>query len=104
MSEWLRYVTPVTGSVAEVSDGRSRKAVFIRRYFTWSGVRFGSFCRRSAAAPLTIGAAMLVPLNWIYSEEPSLPAGVNKDIGTRFSGYVRSNSDSLADNEMIRFP
>ena len=39
-------------------------AVFISLAFTWSGEREGSFWSKSAAAPLTKGAAMLVPLNW----------------------------------------
>ena len=41
--------------------GQDLLAVAIRRYFTWSGVRLGSFCRRRATVPLTIGAAIDVP-------------------------------------------
>ena len=37
-------------------------AVPTRAALTWSGVRLGFFCKSSATAPLTIGAAMLVPL------------------------------------------
>jgi hypothetical protein len=37
------------------------QAVFISLAFTWSGVSPGSFCRSRAAAPATMGAAMLVP-------------------------------------------
>ena len=36
-------------------------AVYLRRYFTWSGLRFGSSCKRSATAPATTGAAIEVP-------------------------------------------
>jgi hypothetical protein len=39
------------------------EAVFMRMAFTWSGVSIGFFCNRTAADPLTMGAAMLVPLS-----------------------------------------
>ena len=62
MSYWLVKVWFVTGSVAMLDAGKLLPAVFIRRAFTRSGVRLGCACNKSAAAPLTIGAAMLVPL------------------------------------------
>ena len=42
--------------------GNDFQAVFISRAFTWSGVRLGLFCSRSATTPLTTPVAMLVPL------------------------------------------
>ena len=54
---------------AELDVGKVLLADFIRRAFTVSGVRVASFRRSRAAAPLTIGAAMLVPLNVKYVEE-----------------------------------
>ncbi len=43
-------------------DGCTLVAVFINRDFTWSGVRLGMYSSISATDPLTMGAAMLVPL------------------------------------------
>jgi hypothetical protein len=68
------YVIRVTGSVATLLAGKPLVAVFIRRALTASGVRVGSFCSSSAAAPLTIGVAMLVPLSVkCVVELPALP-------------------------------
>ena len=53
----------VTGSVATLVAGKFLVAVFISLALTWSGVRLGCFCSSSAAAPATMGLAMLVPLN-----------------------------------------
>ena len=47
--------------VTTLDTGKVFEAVFIRRAFTWSGVKFGSFSNSRAAAALTIGAAILVP-------------------------------------------
>ena len=54
---------PLTGSVAVLKPGANFVAVFINRAFIWSGVRVGLLSIINAAAPLTIGAAMLVPLS-----------------------------------------
>lgn len=55
----------VTSSVpaprAKGSSPGALAAVCMRRAFTWSGVSAGSFCSMRAAAPATMGAAMLVP-------------------------------------------
>ena len=56
---------PVVGSMTVLLVGKLLEAVFIRRALTWSGVRFGFCCNRRAAAPLTTGVAMLVPLRRI---------------------------------------
>ena len=56
-------------------DGKVLVAVFIRRALIRSGVSEGSFCSISAAAPLTMGAAMLVPLNCQYTSEVPKPYG-----------------------------
>src|SRR4051794_10737136 len=63
ISYWLVYMIPVTGSVAVLFDGKFLVAVFIKRTLTVSGVKLASFCNIRAAAPLTIAAAMLVPLS-----------------------------------------
>src|SRR5215813_4586510 len=64
------YTTPVPLSLAVVLLEKPFQAVFIKRAFTWSGVREGSFCSRSAATPLTTGVAILVPLSCMYRAEP----------------------------------
>lgn len=46
-----------------VVAGKLLLAVFIRRAFTCAGVNLGSFSIKSAAAPLTTGVAILVPLS-----------------------------------------
>ena len=51
----------MTGSVATLEIGKDLVAVIINRAFTWSGVIAGFCCKSRAAAPLTTGAAMLVP-------------------------------------------
>jgi hypothetical protein len=55
-------VAPLRGSLATLYAGKFFVAVSISFAFTWSGVKVGSFWISRAAAPLTIGAAMLVPL------------------------------------------
>ena len=57
----------MTGSVATLEVGKLLLAVFMRRALTWSGVRPGCLCKSTATAPLTIGAAMLVPLSLKYA-------------------------------------
>ena len=47
-----------------LKDGKDFVADFINRALTVSGDNVGSRCNRRAAAPLTMGAAILVPLNW----------------------------------------
>src|SRR5436190_23500785 len=65
-SYWLRYCCPVDGSTVLLLFGKSLVAVFMRRTLTWSGLRYGSFFKSRAAAPLTTAADMLVPLSWRY--------------------------------------
>jgi hypothetical protein len=57
----------VLGSTAKLASGNVLDAVFISRAFTVSGESPGSRCKRIAAAPLTTGAAMLVPLSCMYA-------------------------------------
>jgi hypothetical protein len=45
-----------------LAAGKFFDALFISRAFTRSGVRLGSRSSMSATVPVTIGAAMLVPL------------------------------------------
>ena len=54
---------PVTGSTATLTFGKVLYAVFISRALTWSGVNLEFCCSSKAAAPLTTGVAMLVPLS-----------------------------------------
>ena len=56
----------MVGSVTELDDGKFLVAVFISLALTVSGVRLESFWINRAAAPLTIGAAMLVPCSLKY--------------------------------------
>src|SRR3954470_15802841 len=54
--------------------GKDLLAVFMSRAFTWSGVILGCSCSINAAAPLTTGVAMLVPLISVYNDgEPGIP-------------------------------
>ena len=62
-SYWLVYVWPVVASVTVLLVCENLLADFINRAFTVSGLKFGLCCNSNAAAPLTIAAAMLVPLN-----------------------------------------
>ncbi len=48
----------------------------ISRAFTWSGVSFGCACNRSATAPLTTPAAMLVPLRRPRTKNFLSPAAI----------------------------
>ena len=50
-------------------DGKVLLAVFISLAFTWSGVSNGFCWSTRAAAALTTGVAMLVPLNVKYALE-----------------------------------
>ena len=63
------YVCPVVGSVVILSTGNDFVALSISRAFTVSGVNVGSAWIIKAAAPLTTGVAMLVPLKRMYAGE-----------------------------------
>jgi hypothetical protein len=63
------YVCPVVGSVVVLSIGNDFVALSINRALTVSGVNVGSAWIIRAAAPLTTGVAMLVPLNRMYAGE-----------------------------------
>src|SRR5208282_1712183 len=67
---WRLYTVPVPKSVAVVVWEKPFQAVFINRAFTWSGVMEGFCCKSRAAAPLTTGVAMLVPLKVMYWAAP----------------------------------
>src|SRR5712692_7014049 len=96
---------PVVGSVAELYCGKFLYAVFIRRALIWSGVSDGVFCINSAAAPLTTGAAMLVPLSLKYTFEAELPPRLSKElVGIEFAGGVHSLALVEASVEMVRLP
>ena len=70
MSCSMVYTVPVPKSMAVVVGENPFQAVFINRAFTWSGVIEGFCCKSSAAAPLTTGVAMLVPLSVMYRAGP----------------------------------
>src|SRR6266581_919901 len=63
------YVCPVVGSVVVLSMGNDFVALSINRALTVSGLNVGSAWIIRAAAPLTTGVAMLVPLNRMYAAE-----------------------------------
>ena len=62
-------MTPVSASVVELYRGNVLYALLISRAFTWSGVSSGCACNNRATAPLTTGAAMLVPFRKKYWPE-----------------------------------
>ena len=51
------------GTQETLHRGNDLYAVFIKRAFTWSGVKELFCSSMSATAPLTAGVAMLVPLS-----------------------------------------
>src|SRR5687767_1320090 len=57
------YVVAASVSRKLVTGGKCFTAVLINVAFTWWGDKEGIFWSSSAAAPLTTGVAMLVPLN-----------------------------------------
>lgn len=67
-----------------IHHGRDGRQVFhalrIRIDFTLSGVRAGFFCRSRATAPLTTGAAMLVPLNTLVQVSAVVRRGTGLDL------------------------
>src|SRR5438034_7526405 len=83
--------------------GKFLSALFIRRALTTSGARVGSCSKRSAAAPLTIGVAMLVPLRVKYAgEDKRLPPYVIGD--TSFCGHFKSSVLFGWSSDAMRFP
>src|SRR5215813_7425022 len=93
------YTTPVPLSLAVVLLEKPFQAVFIKRAFTWSGVREGSFCSRSAATPLTTGVAILVPLSCMYRAEPYIaPQDVRELLQGKTANAGYSVSSVLLDD------
>ena len=66
------YDATARSSVVVLTAGKVLVADFISRAFTVSGVSVGSAWIMSAAAPLTTGVAILVPLRRRYAGDKSL--------------------------------
>lgn len=75
-----RFGESVIGSLT--TSGVATKRI---RSTTWLGVRFGSCCRISAAAPATWGHAIDVPLIVLLALSDDTPADVIEDPGAKIS-------------------
>ena len=81
---------PVVASVAMLLNGKALGAVFINinLALTVSGERPGSLPNRMAAAPPTMGAAILVPLKRMYTGGAKDPVVIYSDAWIAFPGNV----------------
>src|SRR5689334_2880586 len=101
MSRCRLYVMPDPSAVV-LYIGWPLYAVFIMRAFTMSGVSVGSFCSIRAAAPLTTGVAMLVPLRRKYML--AAPHDGLGHVATSKRGLFVSRVEPGSRNDTTRLP
>lgn len=77
-----RFGESAIGSLTTSGVAAERK-----RSATWPGVKFGSFCRRRAAAPDTCGHAIDVPLIVALELSDDTPADVIEEPGAKMSRH-----------------
>src|SRR5437660_1265928 len=100
------YVSPVAGSAVVLSMGNDFVALSIKRALTVSGVNVGSAWIIKAAAPLTTGVAILVPLNRIYAEErvEVLVLVKYSEVSTSTAGYFFGSCEYGESSETTELP